>query len=138
MASGHPPDLVLLYQASAAGAGLAIGSGMQMRYGVPGAAKPNQNQFSKYLKVFAYLADSATGSAATLQFQTSPDNATWTTVHTRTLTIPAIGPFVASLGNGDGTLFKIIPQFFRINVSSLAGGVAPKLNSYCTWGAFGA
>ena len=138
MSSGHPPDLILLYQATTTGPGLAIGAAMQMRYGVPSATKPNQNQFSKYMKIFGQIADSAAGASTALQFQTSPDNSTWTTVHTRTLTIPAAGPFIASIGNGDGMLFKFTAQFVRINVLSLAGGVAPKVNAYCTWGAYGA
>jgi hypothetical protein len=139
MASGHPADLILLYQVSGTGASFVIGDGKQMRYGGPnGTAKPNQNQFVKRLKVFAFLQDSATGAAATLQFQTSPDNSVWTTVATRTLTVPTTAPFSASLGNGDGTLFKVAPQFFRINVSAFSGGVTPLLNAYCTWGGFGA
>lgn len=135
----HPIDVILLYAATGTGAGFVLGDGNQMRYGGPaGTAKPNQNQFAKYMKVFATLTDSATGGAATLQFQTSNDNVTYTTVKTTTLTIPAAAPFSIALANGDGFLFKYKPRFFRINVSAISGGVAPTVNAFGTFGGYGA
>lgn len=141
MPANNPPDLVLLYNASAAGAGLAIGCGMQMRYAVAGLqAKPNQNQNPKYIKVFCLLSDSATGAVAVVQPQTSPDNTTWSSLGPAiTLTVPAAAPFYKGLGtNNDGFLFKYNPQFFRLNITSLTGGTAPRVNAYGTFGGYGA
>lgn len=141
MPAGVPPDLVLLFNANATGGGIIIGDGVPMRYAVAGLqAKVNQNLHPKYMKIFLSVADSATGAVVTVQPQTAPDAVTWSSLGPAiTLTVPAAAPFIKGLGtNNDGFLFKWNPQFFRLNITAIAGGVAPKVNAYGTYGGYGA
>lgn len=131
----NPLDLIMLDNVAATGAGPAIGFATELRYGViGGAAKPNQNQFPKKMKILTTITDSATGGSATVQFQDSPDGSAWTTRYTRTYTVPAAAPF----SQGWRFLFSTQKRYVRANVSVLAGGVAPKVNAYATVGTFGA
>jgi len=137
--ASNPIPLIFVDQIAAAAAGHRIGNGEQMRLAsAQGGAKPNQDGFSWYIKVYASLTDTATGGSATVQLQDSPDNVTYTTRATFTLTTPAAAPFNAALMNGNGTLFKTTKRYFRVNVSVMSGGAAPVLNSWGTVGGYGA
>ncbi len=131
----NPLDLILLDNKGATGAGVPVGFATEMRYGViGGAAKPNQDQFPKKIKIFVLFSDSATGATGTLQVQDSPDGVTYTTRYSQPLAIPATAPY----NQGKRFLFSTQKRYVRVNLSALAGGTAPKVNVYGTFGTFGA
>lgn len=120
-----PLDLILLDGVTGTGAGPAIGFAQEMRYGNKGST-PNQNQYPKKLKIRVHANDSATGAVFTVQYQDSPDGTTWTTQFTQTVTVAAVAPFTG----GHSFLFTTKKRYVRLNVSAVAGGVAPVLNAY--------
>lgn len=122
-----PLDLILLDGVTGTGAGLAIGFAEELRYGNK-LSVPNQHQVVKKLKVRCHAQDSATGAVFTVQYQDSPDNVTWTTRYTQTVTVAAAAPFTG----GHSFLFSTKKRYFRLNVSALSGGVAPSLNAYAS------
>lgn len=129
----NPIDLIFQDGATGTGNGLAVGFGVEERYGNT-TAKPNQNQFSKYLKFVTQFTDTATGGTATLIIEDSADNSSYTTRYTRTFTIPAAAPYKV----GWRFLFKTKKRYVRARISAMAGTTAPKLNVYATVGTFGA
>lgn len=129
----NPLDLIFQDGATGTGAGLTVGFGVGERYGNT-TGKPNQNQFTKYIKFFTQFTDTATGGTATVQIQDSANGSVWTTRYTRTFTIPASAPFKV----GWRFLFKTQKRYVRANISAMAGTTAPKLNVYGTVGTYGA
>ena len=122
-----PLDLILIDGATATGAGLAVGFGTEKRYGAGvGSTTPNSNQFPKKMKVRVVLSDSSGGATASVQYQDSPDNVTWTTRYTQALTVPAAAPY----SNAHGFLFTTQKRYFRLNVSALANGTTPTVDAY--------
>lgn len=125
------PDLILLDGVAATGAGPAIGYGESKRYA--DGVGLNQNAFSHLFKARVELKDTTTGASATVVIQTSPDNVTFTTIDTFTMSIASTAPNSQVLAR----LYKTNSRWIRANVTALAGGSAPIVNSYCTYGSFG-
>lgn len=125
-------DLYLLYRQTATGPGLVIGNALSERYARGSGV--NQNAFPWYTKIRIDLRDTSGGAVGVFQIQSAPDNATWTTGTTFTLTVPSTAPYLA----GTSKLFKIPlvagvwARFLRINISSLTGGTTPTADAYCT------
>ncbi len=124
------PDLILLDAAAGTGAGPGIGFGQSMRY-ANGVGTNNLNAWPRLFKARVELKDSTTGASATVLIQTSPDNVTYTTIDTYTLSLAAGTQQVLA------RTYKTASRWFRANVSALAGGSAPVVNAYCTYGSFG-
>ena len=137
--ASNPIPLIFIDQAAGAVAGHRIGNGEQMRFAsAQGGAKANQQGFSWYVKVYGSVQDASGGAAATILLQDSPDNVTYTTRATFTITTPASAPFNAAICNGNGVLFKTNKRYFRVNLSALTGGTTPIVNSWGTVGGYGA
>lgn len=125
MAAVQPLILLFNFDATGTGAGFTLG--------VQGDTIALGGQ-SKALREVPYeinvvLSDGTVPSTAqaTVQFQTSPDAVTWTTLFTYTVfnlatsrKVPQDRPRVGSL--------KTV--FCRLNVSAVSGGTTPKLNAY--------
>lgn len=131
-------DIYLLYRATGTGAGPGIGNAEVERYAR--GAGVNRKGFPWYTKIRITARDTSTGGSAIFQIQTSPDNSTWTTLAwSPTLTIPATGPFVASISK----LLKmplvsgVWNNWLRINVSTFNQGTALTLDAYMTVGGYG-
>jgi len=137
--AANPFPIIFIDQATGTITGIPVGNGEQMRFAsAQGGAKPNQNRFSWYAKIYASFTDTATGGAGTFLIADSDDNSSYTTRATFTLTIPAAAPYNAALMNGNGTLFKTNKRYLRVQLSALSGTTAPVINSWGTVGGYGA
>ncbi len=125
------PDIILLDAKSGTGAGDAVGVGERIRY-ANGAGR-NQNKWATRFKARIQLKDSTTGASATVAIQGSDDNSSFTTIKAFTLAVGTGDPNqVAKTG-----LIVANYKWFRANVTAVAGGSAPVVNSYMTFGSFG-
>lgn len=114
----NPIDLILLDAVTTASAGPSVGFGKQMRYG--NKAGKTQHQYNTY-GLLIVQATGTVGSTATIQFQDSPDGASWTTQYS----MPVV---VGSSGNtGYKQRWKSAKRYMRANVSAISGAT---LNAY--------
>lgn len=130
-----PPDLIMAWNQTANGAGLVLGVGGQAARYSRGAGV-NRNQYPVPMKIRVRLEDSTAGASAAVAVQTSPDNVTYTTVYTFPASSLTIGALLTA-NHAKLFTFKSGTMFVRLNMSGLAGGIAPTLYAYGTLGTVG-
>lgn len=126
----HTPfDFIFQDAAIAAANGNACGNAQGMRYAKGAGA--NRNLYPWYMKIRMTAFDSIAGGTVTFLIQDSPDNVTYTTRLTETVTIPTAKKLSVS------RLFKTAQPYVRVRVNAVAGGAAPTADAYGTLGSFG-